>query len=42
MVKYLPVSQQANINRQQAKITFQFARRKLQRSKDLEPASPDS
>jgi len=40
MLKYTYVSQQANINRQQAKMTFQFACRKLQRSKDLEPASP--
>jgi len=39
-LKYHYVSQQANINRQQAKMTFQFACRKLQRSKDLEPASP--
>jgi len=42
MLKYLHVCQQANINRQQAKMTFQFACRKLQRSKDLEPASQDS
>jgi len=41
-LKYTYISQQANINRQQAKMTFQFACRKLQRSKDLEPASPDS
>jgi len=41
-LKYAYVSQQANINRRQAKMTFQFACRKLQRSKDLEPASPDS
>jgi len=40
MLKYPYVSQQANINRQQANMTFQFACRKLQRSKDLEPASP--
>jgi hypothetical protein len=38
MLKYSYVCQQANINRQQAKMTFQFACRKLQRSKDLEPA----
>jgi len=40
-LKYQYISQQANINRQQAKMTFQFACRKLQRSKDLEPASPN-
>jgi len=40
MLKYQHVSQQANINRQQAKMTFQFACRKLRRSKDLEPAGP--
>jgi hypothetical protein len=39
-LKYPYVSQQANANRQQAKMTFQFACRKLQRSKDLEPAGP--
>jgi hypothetical protein len=39
-LKYPYVSQQANINRQQAEMTFQFACRKLQRSKDLEPTSP--
>jgi hypothetical protein len=39
-LKYPYVSQQDNINRQQAKMTFQFACRKLQRSKDLEPAGP--
>jgi hypothetical protein len=33
MLKYAYVSQQANINCQQAKMTFQFACRKLQRSK---------
>jgi len=40
MLKYQYVSQKANINRQQAKMTFQYAFRKLQRSKDLEPAGP--
>ena len=40
MLKYPYVYQKANINRQQAKMTFQFACRKLQRSKDLEPAGP--
>jgi len=40
MIQYPRISQQANINRQQAKMTFQFACRKLQRSKDLEPAGP--
>ncbi len=39
-LKYPYVSQQANINRQQAKMIFQFVCRKLQRSKDLEPAQP--
>jgi hypothetical protein len=39
-LKYTYICQQANINRQQAKMTFQFACRKLQRSKDLEPAGP--
>jgi len=41
MLKYPHVSQQANINRTQAKMTFHFACRKLQRSKDLEPAGPN-
>jgi len=37
-LKYQYVSQQANINRQQAKMTFQFACRKWLSHKDLEPA----
>jgi hypothetical protein len=41
-LKYTHVSQQANINRQQAKMTFQIACRKPPSGKDLEPASPDS
>jgi hypothetical protein len=40
-LKYTHVSQQANINRQQAKMTFQFACRKPPSDKDLEPASPN-
>ncbi len=40
MLKYPYVSQKANINRQQAKMTFQFACRKWLSHKDLEPASP--
>jgi len=39
VLKYLHVSQQANINRQQAKMTFQLACRKWLSHKDLEPAS---
>jgi hypothetical protein len=42
MLKYTYVSQQANINRQQAKMTFQFACRKPPSGKDLELAGPDS
>jgi len=42
MLKYAYVSQQANINRQQAKMTYHFACRKLQRSKDLESVGPDN
>ncbi len=42
MLKYPYVSQKANINRRQAKMTFQFACRKWLSHKDLEPASPDS
>jgi hypothetical protein len=38
MLKYAYVSQQANINRQQAKMTFHFACRKPPSGKDLEPA----
>jgi len=40
MLKYTYVCQQANINRQQAMMTFQFACRKPPSGKDLEPASP--
>jgi len=39
-LKYPLVCQQTNKNRQQANMIFQFACRKLQRSKDLEPARP--
>jgi len=39
-LKYTYVSQQANINRQQAKMTFQFACRKPLSGKDLEPEGP--
>ena len=42
MLKYAYVSQQANINRQQAKMTFQIACRKPPSGKDLEPEGPDS
>jgi len=41
-LKYPYVCQQANINRQQAKMTFQLACRKWLSHKDLEPAGPDS
>jgi len=41
-LKYQHVSQKANINRQQAEMTFQFACRKWLSHKDLEPAGPDS
>ncbi len=45
MLKYQFVSlslrgQQANLNRQQAKMIFQFACRKWLSHKDLEPAGP--
>ena len=40
MLKYPTVSQKANAKRQRAKMTFQFACRKLQRNKDLEPSGP--
>jgi len=39
-LKYPYVCQMANINRQKAKMTFQFACRKWLSHKDLEPASP--